>query len=125
MTTAAQLGSQIKAAREGVPLSASKLGRMVGVTPPTIASYESGDSVPTADTLAKIVEVLGIRTIEIDDYRFTITRKEQLAPTKPGEQLALDFTGEYAFSKATVRLSPGRMNITFDGVTPVPTRQAS
>jgi transcriptional regulator with XRE-family HTH domain len=106
-------------------LSASKLGRMVGVTPPTIASYESGDSVPTADMLAKIAEALDIHTVEIDDYRFTITRKEQVAPTRPGEQLALDFTGEYAFSKATVRLSPGRMNITFDGVTHVPTGQAS
>jgi transcriptional regulator with XRE-family HTH domain len=106
-------------------MSASKLGRMVGVTPPTIASYETGASVPTADTLAKIAEVLGIRAVEIDEYRFTITRKEQVAPTKPGEQLALDFTGEYAFSRATVRLSPGRMNITFDGVTPVPTQQAS
>jgi transcriptional regulator with XRE-family HTH domain len=125
MSAAAQLGSQIKVAREAVPMSASKLGRMVGVTPPTIASYESGGSVPTADTLAKIAEVLGIRTVEIDEYRFTITRKEQGTPTKPGEQLALDFTGEYAFSRATVRLSPGRMNITFDGVTPVPTQRAS
>jgi transcriptional regulator with XRE-family HTH domain len=124
MTAATQLGSQIRAAREGLPMSASKLGRMVGVTPPTIASYESGGSVPTADTLAKIAEVLGIRTVEIDEYRFTITRRERVAPTKLGEQLALDFTGEYAFSKATVRLSPGRMNITFDGVTPVPTQQA-
>src|SRR5260370_42611319 len=101
MTTATQRGSQIKAAREGVPLGASRLGRMVGVPAPTIASYESGGSVPTADTLAKIAEVLGIRTVEIDNYRFTITRKEQVAPTKPGEQVALDFTGEYAFSKAT------------------------
>jgi transcriptional regulator with XRE-family HTH domain len=125
MTTATQLGSQIKAAREGAPMSASKLSRMVGVTPPTIASYESGESVPTADTLAKIAEVLGIRTVEIDEYRFTITRKEQMFPTQPGQQLALDFAGEYAFSKATVRLSPGRINITFDGATPVPTREAS
>jgi transcriptional regulator with XRE-family HTH domain len=124
--TADQLGSQIKTAREGMPMSASELGRIVGVTSPTIASYESGKSVPTADTLAKIAEVLGLRTVEIDEYRFTITRKEQVAPAaKPGEQLALEFTGEYAFSKATVRLSPGRMNITFDGVTPVPSLQAS
>jgi transcriptional regulator with XRE-family HTH domain len=125
MIAAAQLGLQIKAAREGLRMSASKLGRMVGVTPPTIASYESGDSVPTADTLAKIAEVLDLRTVEIDEYRFTITRKEQVVPTDLREQLTLEFSGEYAFSKATVRLSPGRMNITFDGATPVPARQAS
>jgi transcriptional regulator with XRE-family HTH domain len=101
-------------------MSALKLSRMVGVRSPTIASYESGRSVPTADTLAKIAEVLGIHAVEIDGYRFTITRKERVTPTPPGEQLALDFSGEYAFSKATVRLSPGRINISFDGVTPIP-----
>ncbi len=93
----------------------------VGVAPPTIASYESGDSIPTADVLAKIAEVLGIQAIEIDDYRFTITRKEKLTPERQGEQLALDFSGEYAFSKATIRLSPGRINIFFDGATPIAT----
>jgi len=41
-----------------------------------------------------------------------------VAPTLPGQQLALDFTGEYSFSKATVRLSPGRISISFDGATP-------
>jgi transcriptional regulator with XRE-family HTH domain len=96
---------------------------MVGVSPPTIASYESGGSIPTADTLAKIAEALGIHAIEIDEYRFTITRKERSVPVLPGEQLALDFAGEYAFSKATVRLSPGRINISFDGVTPLPAKQ--
>jgi len=125
MTTADQLGSQIRAAREEADLSASKLSRMVGVSPPTIASYESGESIPTADTLARIAHALGIHTVEIDGYRFTITRKEHVAATPSGEQLALDFTGEYAFSKATVRLSPGRINISFDGVTPVPSQQAS
>ncbi len=125
MTTAAQLGSQIKAAREGAGFSASKLSRMVGVTSPTIASYESGESIPTADTLARIAEALDIRVIEIDEYRFTITRKERLVPAPSGEQLALDFAGEYAFSRATVRLSPGRINVSFDGVTPISTRQVS
>jgi transcriptional regulator with XRE-family HTH domain len=125
VTAAAQLGSQIRAARDGANLSASKLSRMVGVTPPTIASYESGESIPTADTLARIAEVLDIRAIEIDEYRFTITRKERLIPAPPGEQLALDFAGEYAFSRATVRLSPGRINISFDGVTSIPTGKVS
>jgi transcriptional regulator with XRE-family HTH domain len=97
----------------------------VGVTAPTIASYESGNSIPTADTLAKIAEVLNIRTIEIDEYRFTITRKEKLVPHKPGEQLALDFSGEYSFSKTTIRLSQGRISISFDGATPIPGELAS
>ena len=125
MTAATQLGSQIKAAREAADLSVRALSMRVGVSAPTMASYESGDSIPTADTLARIAEVLGIQAVEIDEYRFTITRKEKLTPARPGEQLALDFTGEYSFSRATVRLSPGRINISFDGVTPVPAQQAS
>ena len=98
---------------------------MVGVTPPTIASYESGESIPTADTMVRIAEVLGIHAFEVDGYWFTVTRKEKLTPARSGEQLTLDFTGEYAFSKATVRLSPGRINISFDGVTPIPTHKVS
>lgn len=94
------------------------LSQKVGVTPPTIASYESGNSIPTADTLAKIADVLNIPIIEVDEHRFTITRKERVTSALPGEQLALDFTGEYSFSKATVRLSPGRISISFDGATP-------
>lgn len=98
---------------------------MVGVSPPTIGGYESGESIPTADKLAKIAGALDIHAFEVDGYRFTITRKERVAPFRPGEQLTLDFSGEYAFSKATVRLSPGRINISFDGVTPISAEQAS
>lgn len=112
-------------AREATDLSKRALSLKVGVRPPTIASYESGTSTPTADVLAKIAEALRINVFEIDEYRFTITRRERITPQRPGEQLSLDFTGEYAFSKATVRLSPGRINILFDGVTPIPTQQVS
>jgi len=101
------------------------LSQKVGVTAPTIASYESGNSIPTADTLAKIADVLNIPIIEIDGHRFTITRKEKLTPAQQGEQLALDFTGEYSFSKATVRLSPGRISVFFDGATPIPAQKVS
>jgi transcriptional regulator with XRE-family HTH domain len=90
-----------------------------------VADYESGESVPTADTLAKIAEVLNIQAFEVDSYRFTITRKERVTPALSGEQMALDFAGEYAFAKATVRLSPGRINISFDGVTPLSNPRAS
>jgi transcriptional regulator with XRE-family HTH domain len=106
-------------------MSVRALSQKVGVAPPTIASYESGGSVPTADTLARIAEVLNIHTIEIDEHRFTITRKEKLATARPAEQTALDFSGEYAFSKATVRLSPGRINVSFDGLTPTAAPKAS
>jgi transcriptional regulator with XRE-family HTH domain len=97
----------------------------VGLTPPTIADYEAGESVPKADTLAKIADALDHHIFEIDGHRFTITRNEKIRGALSGEQLALDFVGEYAFSKATVRLSPGRINISFDGATPTPFQQVS
>lgn len=115
----------MKAARESARLSLREVGRMVGITAPTVGDYESGKRVPTADTLARIAEALNIRGFEVDEYRFTITRKEKLVPVSTGEQLAIDFTGEYAFSRATVRVSPGRINISFDGATPVIPRRAS
>lgn len=115
----------MQSARERAGLSKRALSRMVGVSPPTITEYESGQSTPGADLLAKIADVLEIHAFEVDQFRFTITRKERISPALPSEQLALDFAGEYAFSKATVRLSPGRINISFDGVTPLPARQVS
>ncbi len=123
MTVAEQIGQQIRDARG--ELSARALSQLVGVAPPTIASYEAGKTIPTADVLAKIADILHIPMIEVDEHRFTITRKEKLEPFRPGEQLALDFSGEYSFSKATVRLSPGRISISFDGATPVSNQKAS
>lgn len=123
MTTAEQIGQQIREARG--ELSARSLSQQVGVTPPTIASYEAGRTIPTADVLAKIADALNIPVMEVDEHRFTITRKERLRPEQPSEQLALDFSGEYSFSRATVRLSPGRISISFDGATPLPGRKVS
>lgn len=123
MTIAEQIGLQLRAARG--ELSVRALSQMVGLTPPTIASYESGNSIPTADRLARIADALNIPTIEIDEHRFTITRREKLEPPRQGEQLALDFSGEYSFSKATIRLSPGRLSISFDGATPIASERVS
>jgi transcriptional regulator with XRE-family HTH domain len=125
MTAAQQIGLQLKAARENANMSARALGHTVGVSAPTIGEYESGNSVPKADVLAKIAEALDLRVIEVDGYRLTITRVERIVSASSTEQLALDFAGQYAFSKATVRLSPGRISIAFDGVTPVPLVQVS
>lgn len=125
MTAAEQLGSQLKVAREQAKMSARALSRIVGVSAPTIGDYESGQRIPPADKLAKIAEAVGIHSVEVDGYRLTVTREEVLKPSVLGEQLALDFTGEYAFSRATVRLSPGRINISFDGATPIINQRVS
>jgi transcriptional regulator with XRE-family HTH domain len=117
MTAAEQLGSQLKQARDGATMSLRDLSKRVDISPSTLGEYERGTKVPEADKLAKIAAALGKHTFEIDEYRFTITHKEKIMSSQ-AQQLNLDFAGEYAFSKATVRVSPGRINILFDGITP-------
>jgi transcriptional regulator with XRE-family HTH domain len=117
MTAAQQLGSQIKTARDRASMSARGLGLAVGVSSPTIAEYESGSSIPKADVLARISEALDLPEVVVDGFRFTITRVEQIEAVTPEKQLPLDFAGQYAFSRGTLRLGPGRINVSFEGVT--------
>jgi transcriptional regulator with XRE-family HTH domain len=118
MTTAQQLGSQMKMARDKANMSARGLGQKVGVSPPTIAEYESGSSVPKADVLARIAEALGLPEVVVDGFRFTITRVELIEAGPRAEQLPLDLTGQYTFSKGTLRISPGRISVSFEGPAP-------
>ena len=117
MTTAEQLGNQIKAAREQAGLSFRKLSELAKVPTTTIESYESGISVPSADKLAKIAAALDCFTFRVDEYTFTVSRVGT-APEKStaNEQLPLDFSGEYSYAKASVKIGPGRISIVFDGV---------
>jgi transcriptional regulator with XRE-family HTH domain len=120
ITADEQIGLQIRTARDRLNMSRRALSLKAGVSSPTMKDYEEGKTAPAASMLAKIAEALEIRAFEIDEYRYTITRKEKVVPTHAGEQLTLDFAGEYAFSRATVRISPGRINVSFDGITLIP-----
>jgi transcriptional regulator with XRE-family HTH domain len=117
MTTAEQLGDQIKAAREEAGLSLRKLGELAKVPTTTIESYESGISVPSADRLARIAVALNYYTFRVDEYTFTV-RLADAAPEKQAAnaQLPLDFSGEYSYAKAMVKIRPGRISVVFDGV---------
>ena len=114
MTVAQQLGSQIRSARIGAGLSLRKLGNLSGIPATTIEGYEGGSSIP-AEKLVRIADALNYRDFVVDRYRFTVGRIDSEVP-KPAtrEQLSLDFSAEYDYSRATVRIRPGSITVAFD-----------
>lgn len=114
MTTAEQLGAQIRAARG--PLSLRALSDQVEISASTLGEYERGAKVPEADKLARIADALNHFTFQIDNFTFTVSRTDSGAERTVNEQLPLDFSGEYSYAKASVKIRPGRISVVFDGV---------
>lgn len=116
MTTAEQLGSQIRAARDRAQLSLRELEDRVQISASTIGEYERGVRVPEADKLVRIATALNHYAFRIDDHMFSVL------PTTPGKgkperdyQLPLNFTSEYSYAKAQVKIEPGRISIALEG----------
>jgi transcriptional regulator with XRE-family HTH domain len=114
MTAAEQLGVQIRSARGEMSLRA--LGDQVGISASTLSEYERGVKVPEADKLARIAEALNCFTFRIDNFYFTVSRVVVGTEPPPTAQLPLDFSGECSYAKASVKIGPGRISMTFDGV---------
>jgi len=119
MTTAKQLGSQVRTARLGAGLSLRRLGALANIPATTLEGYEGGASVP-AEKLASIADVLKPHTFRINDYEFTVSRVGRETKTLPTEQLTLDFRGEYNYAEASVRITPGKITILLDGTKTLP-----
>jgi len=114
MNTTQQLGLQLKAARGQMSLRA--LSAQVGISASTLSEYERGVKVPEVDKLARIAETLNCLTFRIDNFYFTVSRVvAHSEPCRQSEQLPLDFSGEYGYAKAVVKIKPGRISVAFDG----------
>lgn len=114
MTAAEQLGAQIRTARGQLSLRA--LSDQVDVSASTLGEYERGVKVPEADKLARIAEALNCFTFRIDNFYFTVSRVVLgTEPPTASAQLPLDFSGEYTYAKASVKIRPGRISVMFDG----------
>ena len=117
MTKAEQFGSQIKRARENARLSLRALSDEVEISASTLGEYERGVKVPEADKLTRIAAALDHFTFQIDDYTFTISPKDETPKVAtPDRQLPLNFSGEYSYSTAQVKIEPGRISVAFEGV---------
>ena len=114
MTAAKQLGSQVRLARLAAGLSLRRLGALSNIPATTLEGYEAGASVP-AQKLARIADVLSHYTFRIDGFEFTVSRVGRDSKTLAAEQLSLDFSGEYNYAKASVKVSPGKITIVVDG----------
>ena len=119
MMAAIQLGAQIKAARQELGYSLRKLGEIAGIPWTTIKGYEEGGRKIPADNFLRIADALNRHTYEIDGYKFTVGRSDKvLTILAASEQLRLEFFKEYDYSKASVRIGPGKITVSFDGVGP-------
>jgi transcriptional regulator with XRE-family HTH domain len=116
MTASQQLGSQLKAARSKAQLSLRKLATLARIPATTIAGYEKGNKIP-ADNFLRIADALQHHAYEIDGNFFSVERTDLMrkVPARD-EQLTLDFSGEYDYSRASIRIHPGKITVSFDGV---------
>ena len=118
MTATLQLGGQIKAVRLEAGYSLRKLGELTGIPWTTIDGYETGKKIP-ADNFLRIADALNHHTFEVDGYKFTVGRSDKvLTILAASEQLKLEFFKEYDYSKASVRIGPGKITVSFDGSGP-------
>jgi transcriptional regulator with XRE-family HTH domain len=98
-------------------MSLRALGEQVDISASTLGEYERGVKVPEADKLARIAEVLNCFTFQIDNFYFTVSRViVHSEPAGTSTQLPLDFSAEYSYAKASVKIRPGRISMVFDGV---------
>lgn len=108
-----QLGSQIKAARNAAGFSVRALAAKVNIPHTTIEGFESGNKIP-ADRFLRIAAALNCHTFEVDGDKFEVNRVEQ-TKSVAGPQLKLEFSEEYTYSRAAVRIGPGRITVSFEG----------
>jgi transcriptional regulator with XRE-family HTH domain len=113
MNSSEQLGAQLRAAREAARFTLRSLSSEVGISASTIGAYERGAKVPEADKLAKIAFATNHFTFQIDDFTFTVGLP--VDKTNVGEQLRLDFSAEYNYARALVKIEPGKITVAFDG----------
>ena len=118
MTAALQLGGQIQTCRLEAGYSLRRLGELTRIPWTTIDGYETGKKIP-ADNFLRIADALNHHTFEVDGYKFTVGRSDKvLTILAASEQLKLEFFKEYDYSKASVRIGPGKITVSFDGSGP-------
>ena len=87
----------------------------------TISGYEKGNKVP-ADKFFQIADALNHHVFDIDGQKFSVNRAD-VEIEKGGEQLHFNFSGEYASSHASVKISPGKITVEFNAAKSSPGRQ--
>jgi len=115
MTTRQQLAQQLKDARVGAGISLRALSALVNIPTTTIEGYEKGNKIP-ADAFLRIADALEHPTFNIDNYNFEVSRTNGRGRSvaETADQMKFNFSGQHQSSRATVKIGPGRITVSFD-----------
>jgi transcriptional regulator with XRE-family HTH domain len=106
----AELGDQIRMAREGKGWSQQELGDKIDLSRVSISSYENGKGNPDFRLVAEIASALGMPFTVLG---CTIGPEDVLRRPDPAEQLCLEFDQNHSFlAKLTIRPSQKSITIT-------------
>jgi transcriptional regulator with XRE-family HTH domain len=104
----ADLGDQIRAARDLRKMSQSELASKVSKSRASINLYENGKGNPDFRVVAEIAAALGK---EFSVLGCTIGPEDVLHRSEPAEQLHLEFDHDHKFL-ATLTIRPSQMSVT-------------
>ena len=106
----ADLGDQIREARDGKGWTQQKLAEKVGLTRYSIIGYENGKGSPEFRVVAEIAAAL---EKEFNVLGCTIGPKDVIRRLPPAEQLCLEFDHDHTFfATLTIRPSSKSVSIT-------------
>jgi transcriptional regulator with XRE-family HTH domain len=77
-----ELGRELRELRESSGISQGELAKRIMKSRFTVNKYESGETAPPVETLAKICEILGATSFAIDGQRFEIGRDNAAQKTR-------------------------------------------
>ena len=109
-TWMAELGDQMREAREKKGLSQDELAEKVGKHRTSINTYENGKGNPEFQVVAEIAAALGT---EFNVLGCTISPKDVIRRLPLAEQLCLEFDRDHTYlAKLTIRASSKSVSIT-------------
>jgi transcriptional regulator with XRE-family HTH domain len=76
----AQLGRSLKALRESAGLSQAELARKAGVGKSQLSKYENGKELPKLETLARLVEALGVEPLTLFYTAHVLRHRTAVSP---------------------------------------------
>jgi len=71
-----KLGARIQEIRKSKKITQEKLAELIDIETPNLSNIERGKKFMTADTLEKIINILGVKEKELFDFEHIIQRDE-------------------------------------------------
>lgn len=103
MTTAKEIGIEIKNVRLAVGITQAELARRLGVTPQAISQYERGEKKPKIETIKKIADALGVSWFHLSHLDDLVATSEErvLGKEEVYQSIAVDYTTAELFVMAS------------------------